>query len=170
MDPVSWIAIASAVIGAASAASTAEANASNARAQAQAAQTNATIAQNNAHNSLLVADANEEAQRRKSAYELGQQRASLLSAGIGAEGSPLDVYAQSVGNAELDGLNIRYQGQVQANNYLNQAGMDRAQAAASLVSADNAETAGDYAVAASLIGGAGKVASAQAKAPSTNGG
>jgi hypothetical protein len=156
MDPVTWAYAASAVVGAIGAVESANASAASSRAQAAAAQTNATIAKQNAHNTLLATDANEEADRRKSAYTLSQQRNSLLSAGIGAEGSAADVYAQSAGNAELDALNIRYQGTQQANNYANQSVMYSAQADAANQSASNAEDAGTIGAATSLLSGGAK--------------
>lgn len=170
MDPGTWIAIISAVAGAAAAESSAEAQSSADNARAQAAQTNATIAQNNARNAQMVSNANEEAQRRKSAAQLGEQRAGLLQAGIGADGSAADVIAQSAGNAELDALNIRYQGQLQANNYLNQGQGDLAQANADRISASNDETAGAYGVATNLLGGASGVIKANTKPTTKPGG
>ena len=157
MEPVSWFALASAAVSAIGAMDSADAAASNSRAQAQAAQTNATIAQDNAHNTLLVADANEEATRRKSAYAMSQQRASLLSAGIGTDGTVADLIGQSAGNAELDALNVRFKGHVDATNYLNQGNQFLAQAGAANASASNAEDAGMYGAATSLLSGASKV-------------
>jgi hypothetical protein len=158
MDPVTWIEIGVAVVGAVGAMNSASASADNSRAQAQAAQTNATIAQQNSHNTLLVTDANEEEQRRKSAMQLGEQRAGLLQAGIGADGSASDVIGQSTSNAELDALNIRYQGQLQANNYANQSLMEDAQSGAALKSASNQEQAGYIGAASSLLSGGSKIA------------
>jgi hypothetical protein len=157
MDPVTWVYIATAAIGAMSAIDSANAAADNSHAQAQAAQTNATIAQQNAHNTLLVTDANEEEQRRKSAMQLGEQRAGLLQAGIGAGGSASDVIGQSTSNAELDALNIRYQGHLQADNYTNQSLMYDTHAAAAMKSASNQEQAGYIGAATSLIGGATQI-------------
>ena len=131
--------------------------AANSRAQAQAAQTNAEIANNNARGARLAANANEEAARRKSSYSRGQQRAAIGQAGIAYEGSALDVLGQSAANAELDALNIRYRGDLDATNYLNQAGLYQAQKQGALLSADNAEEAGLYGAATSLLGGAAKM-------------
>jgi hypothetical protein len=157
MQAIPYIIMAiSAAASAAGAISSADAQADNARAQAQAAQANATIAQQNQHNTLLVADANEEAQRRRAAMQLGEQRNSLLSAGIGADGSAADVIGQSAGNSELDALNIRYQGQLQASNYADQSLMADAQAGAANQSADNDIQAGTIGAASSLLSGAGK--------------
>jgi len=155
---VPYLIMASAVVGAVGAVNSANAQADNYRFQAQAQQTNATIAQQNAHNQLLVTDANEDQKRRKSAMQLGEQRASLLTAGIGADGSASDAIGQSAANAELDALNIRYQGQLQAANYTNQSLMDTAQAGASNQSAHNAIQAGYIGAASSLLSGAAKAA------------
>jgi len=157
-----FIYAASAIVGAISAMDSANASSTNYNAQAQAAQTNATIARNNASGAQRAANANEEASRRKSAYALSQQRAAIGQSGVAFEGSPLDVLGQSAGNAELDALNIRYQGQLQATNYLNQGLMQEAQAGAAQQSASNAEDAGSLGVATSLLSGAGKVAGAMA--------
>jgi hypothetical protein len=157
MDPGSWFMAASAVIGAMSAMDSASAASANYQRQAQAADTNATIARNNASGAMQAASANEDAQRRKSAWQLSQQRAALGQSGIAFEGSPLDVYGQSVANAELDALNIRYQVQSQATNYLNQGLMYGQQADAARASADNAEEAGFLGAATSLLGGAAKI-------------
>jgi len=158
MDPASWMMAASAVVGAISAMDSADASASNYNAQAQAAQTNATIARNNASGAQRAANANEEASRRKSAYALSQQRAAIGQSGVAFEGSPLDVLGTSAGNAELDALNIRYQGQLQATNYLNQGLMQEAQAGAAQQSASNAEDAGTLGAATSLLSGGAKIA------------
>jgi len=155
---IPYLIIAATAVSAIGAVDSANAQADNARAQAQAAQTNSTIAQQNAHNTLLVTDANEEEQRRKSAMQLGEQRAGLLQAGIGAAGSASDVIGQSTANAELDALNIRYQGQLQANNYANQSLMDDAQAGAANQSAHNDVQAGYIGAASSLLSGASKYA------------
>jgi hypothetical protein len=157
MDPGSWIMAVSAVIGAMSAMDSASAASSNYQRQASAADTNATIARNNATGAQQAASANEDAQRRKSAWQLSQQRAALGQSGVAFEGSPLDVYGQSVGNAELDALNIRYQGQSQATNYLNQSLMYGEQASAARESAGNAEDAGFLGAATSLLGGAARI-------------
>jgi hypothetical protein len=157
MDPGSWMMAASAVVGAIGAMDSANASASNYNAQAQAAQTNATIARNNAAGAQRAANANEEASRRKSAYALSQQRAAIGQSGVAFEGSPLDVLGTSAANAEMDALNIRYQGQVQANNYLNQGMMSDAQASAATQSASNAEDAGELGAATSLLSGGAKI-------------
>jgi len=84
---------------------------------ANAANYNAKIQQNNALTAARVAAAKEEAQRRQANLALGEQSAALAQAGIGLGGSAADVQRQSRINAALDALNIRYEGQIQSQNY-----------------------------------------------------
>ena len=96
-----------------------------------AANYNAQVADINAKNARITANVNEDAQRRKSASELGRLRAGLAENGISlTEGTGADLYNQSDMNAEMDALNIRYGGTVQSVNYQNQAKLDRMNAAA----------------------------------------
>lgn len=152
--------LASAATSAIGAMQAADAKSDSLNAQAAAAQNNAVIAQQNARNTRLASDANEEAQRRKSAHDLGTLRAGLLQAGIGTGGSAADVLGQATGNAELDALNIRYDGSMRAANQENQGLMYTQQAAASRQGASNAQEAGFLGAAASLLSGAGKIAGA----------
>ena len=152
----------SAVVNAIGAMNAADASAANYNAQAGAAASNATIARQNAASALAVGNERESQKRRQSALLLGQQRAALLSAGIGADGSAADVIAQSTGNAELDALNERHSAALQANNYLSQGLMADAQGNAARQSAANAEDAGFFGAASSLLGGAAKIAGAMA--------
>ena len=157
MDPVTWIEIGVAVVGAMSAMDSASANADAARGQANIAATQATVARETSDNALAVGNANEEQQRRQSALLLGQKRAGLLAAGIGTDGSASDVYGQDVGIEALKALNARYDGQLKSWSALNQAGMDDMQSSLDLNKASAAETAGSYGAASSLLGGASKV-------------
>jgi hypothetical protein len=63
----------------------------------------------------------EEQQRRMARLESGKQRAAIAQSGTGLEGSNYDVERQSQIFAELDALNIRYQGQLQEHAFLEQA-------------------------------------------------
>jgi hypothetical protein len=63
----------------------------------------------------LTADANETRVRASNAQALGEQRASAVQSGFDANtGSLAQVQVQSTGNAELDALTQRYQGQINA--------------------------------------------------------
>jgi len=125
------------------------------RSAAQAAEYNAQVDRNRADNAMQVANANEEAQRRHARIVMGQTRAGLAQAGIGAEGSASDVLQQSSGNAELDALNIRYQGQLQAQGLTNQANLDDYTARTARSNASSARTGGWLNAGASLLSSAG---------------
>lgn len=168
MDPVTWIYIGTAVIGAVSAMDSANASADNARGQANVAATQATIAHETSDNALAVGNANEEQQRRQSALALGQKRAGLLAAGIGADGSASDVYGQAVGTEALKALNARYDGQLKSWSALNQAGLDDMQGTLDLNKASADETAGMYGAATSLLGGASKIYTPKSGSDSNN--
>lgn len=63
----------------------------------------------------LTADANETRVRASSAQALGEQRAAAVESGFDANtGSLATLQTQSAGNLELDALNQRYAGQINA--------------------------------------------------------
>lgn len=63
----------------------------------------------------LTADANETRVRANNAQQLGEQRAAAVQSGFDANtGSLATLQAQSAGNLELDALNERYKGQINA--------------------------------------------------------
>lgn len=137
----------------------AQGNAQKAQAdsQAEAAQYNATIANQNADTALQAGNANEEAQRRKSAAELGQQRAGMAENGIGLDsGTATDLTESSAMNAELDALNARYNGQVQARDYKAQAALGQQQASSSRAAGQAAQTSGYLTAGASALSSYGR--------------
>lgn len=108
--------------------------------QSQAQQAEAKTAQNMAEYSAKLAEqertvvqqqaaTNEETSRRRSRQILGQIRAGALSSGAGLTGSSMDVYRQSVEEAEMDALNVRYGGQLQSTGLTQSADLARAQGA-----------------------------------------
>lgn len=113
-----------AVVGAAGAVVSANAQANSAKSAANAAAYNAEVDQQKATVAQQQAGANELAQRRRSAMALGEAAAGLAENGTGLSGSGLASYQQSASNAELDALNIRYGGQVQAQGLAAQTGLD----------------------------------------------
>ncbi len=147
--------VASAAAGAISAISGGNRQAQQYNSAAQAAEYNAQVDRNRADNAMQVANANEEAQRRHARIVIGQTRAGLAQAGIGAEGSASDVLQQSSENAELDALNIRYQGQLQAQGLTNQANLDDYTARTARSNASSARTGGWLNAGASLLSSAG---------------
>lgn len=130
------------------------AQAANYKSQANAANYNATIAEQNAESAASAGSANEEAQRRKSAVEMGRLRAGMAENGIGLDsGTATDITEQSAMNAELDALNVRYQGQVQARDY-------KAQGALGRMSAQQARNNASTAVTSGYLNGAAKALTA----------
>lgn len=119
----------------------------SADAQSSADKANAAIATQNATIANQQANAQEEQQRRKARQILGQQRAAIGESYGGLLGSGADLYQQSSTNAELDALNIRYEGVLKSRGYQQQAAFDRA-------SASNALSAGYVGAGAALLSGA----------------
>ena len=163
MDPITLL-IASTAVTAVGSIAQGNAAAAQAEGQANAARYNAQINENNAQTALQAGNANEEAQRRKSAQQLGQQRAGLAENGIGLDsGTATDLTEQSAMNAELDALNIRYQGKTQAQAYRSGAALDRAQADQAMANASSARTSGYLTAGASALSAYGKYSNYNAR-------
>lgn len=126
------------------------------KAQAQADEYNATIQSQNASVARQQAGAREEAQRRQARQVLGEQRAALAQAGIGLSGSAADVYGQSAANAELDALNIRYEGELESRGLLAQSQLSRYEGKVSGMNASSARRAGNLSAASALLAGGTK--------------
>lgn len=102
---------------------------SSAQNQAEAAKFNAGMGESNAQLASMQAGAAEDAQRRKSALVLGEQRAAFAGSGVDPNsGTGLLVQEQSASNAELDALNIRYEGLLRGRGLLAQSQLDTRQA------------------------------------------
>lgn len=151
-----FLSIASGVVGAIGTLSQAGAASATAQSQAQAAQYNATIERQRADAALQQADAQEEQSRRNSRKVIGAQRAALVENGIGLDsGTGSDLVQDSTLNAEMDALNIRYQGQLNARGFNAQAALDDYSSEAAKSRADSALTAGFFGAASSVLTGAG---------------
>ena len=88
-------------------------------------------------NAVLAADQagqREEALRRQGRQQLGEQVAGLAENGAGFTQTARDLMNQSAANLSMDALNARYDGTLQANNFMNQAKADRAKAHAGRIS------------------------------------
>ncbi len=114
-----------------------------------AAEYNASVARQNATITQQQAAANAAAQQRKARMQLGTMRAGYGAAGIGLEGSPMDILEQSASMAELDRQNILYGGQLRAQGYSNTATLEDA-------AGENAETGSYLRAGSALLIGAGK--------------
>jgi hypothetical protein len=124
-----------------------------------AAKSNAKALEQQAEAENRAAGAREEAQRRQARQFLGGQRAALAQAGIGLDGSAYDVARQSGINAELDALNIRYDGQLAAAGLQGRADMTRFEGR-------QARTAGYIGAGTALLQGAASYGGKSAVSPS----
>jgi hypothetical protein len=145
---------AAAAIGAASAITSAQS-------QRKAASYNAKVASNNATIASQQASANEDAQRRRADMALGREAAGAAASG-GLSGTNLDNYQQSATNAELDALNIRYQGKLGVQQYTEQATLDNWQSS-------NANESGYLNAAAAALSSYGSYQNGQAKLKGSGG-
>lgn len=125
-----------------------------AKSQSQAAEYNATVSTQNAQIARNNSSIREELQRRKARSILAQQFAGTAQAGIDFSGTAADVFSQSETMAELDALNIRYEGDLQSRGLLAEAAGERYQSEAALVNGKNARTAANISAAGSLLQGA----------------
>lgn len=129
----------------------------SAQAQRKAASYNAKVAANNAQIAADQANVNEDAQRRRAAMAIGREAAGA-AAGSGISGTNADNLEQSATYAELDALNIRYQGQLGVQSDMNQATLDNMQGKA-------ANEAGYLNAGAAALSSYGTYQRGQAKTP-----
>jgi hypothetical protein len=134
---MSWFFVGAAVVAGVSSIAQSDAQRRAAHAQGDILRERAKVAQNQAF-------ANEEAQRRTADQIIGQQRAAVTQSGFTADGTNLDLVKQSATNAELDALNIRYEGQLQAVGDIQQANLSN-------MAATDATQAGIYNAGASAL-------------------
>lgn len=139
--------IATAGLGVASSIAKGIATQNQMEAQANALEANAEILQRNAAQKRLETSLNEDTQRRKNKLALAKSRAAMAEAGISEGGTAIGVIGQSAADAEQDALNLRYQGESEAVNYLNNAKIMNA-------NAENYREAGQNAFTTGLISGA----------------
>lgn len=124
------------------------------KAQAQAQDYNAKISENQAIAANQQSAAREDAERRQRRIALGSARASMSQSGLTDSGSVMDMFDQSSINSELDVLNTRYEGQLQARGFNEQATLDRYGAANARANASAASSAKWINAGSALISGA----------------
>lgn len=125
--------------------------------QANMARYNAQVSQNQAEQARQVSTAEQLAQQRKARANIGQLNASIAQSGTGFGGTNADILGQTQTLSELDQLNLAYEGQLKAQGFVTQAGIDEFQARVYQNNARNARTAGVFGVAKSLIAGASSI-------------
>lgn len=121
------------------------------QAESVAAEMNAQQAERNATMALARSAEQERRARIEGTKVLGDMRAGYGASGVTLEGSPLDVLQESAQTAELDALNIRYEGQAQAVGFRNEAKLERMRGA-------SAKTRGYFSAASSLLSAGGAAA------------
>jgi hypothetical protein len=117
-----------------------------ASAQADAANQQAAAYERQAAIERQTAFYESERQRDKSIQLIAKQRLGYLSAGVGLQGTPLDIIADTTRQTELDVAAIRYNGEVKATNFETQAAIFRTKA-------DNAKQAGAIGALSPIIKG-----------------
>jgi hypothetical protein len=136
-----------------------QAQAAQAKYNAAVARNNQVIAQQNAQDALDRGAAEEQQQRKKTQFLIGQQRSSLAAQGADlSSGSALDLVGDIAATGELDALTIRHNAALEARQYQVQ-GMDfQAESQLRRMEARNAKTASYFDAGASLLSGASKIA------------
>ncbi|MBR8460780.1 hypothetical protein KDW07_26935 [Burkholderia dolosa] len=154
MDPVSALTIGSTAISTVGALTGGVAKSAQANQQAAALDRNAALADQQAGQVYAQNVNREVAQRAQAGQQLGAQRAAVAESGFDPNtGSALDTQVQSVRNAELDALQLRYQGILQGQSLEDQAQQDRYAARTARATARNGLLSGGISAAASLLGG-----------------
>lgn len=130
--------------------------------EAAANEENARIARLNAERTGQAYSLQEDKLRRSQKLALGEQRAAMNESGVGGNtGSNLDIQVEDNAQAELDALTLRYDGNNERTNLLNQGIQYSNAAATSRTNAKAAKQAGYTSALTSVVGGASKYSSYQ---------
>lgn len=153
------VAIAGAAVSAVGSIEQGQAQAQQAKYQAAVARNNQTIAQQNAQDALDRGAEQEQEQRKKTQFLIGQQRASLAAQGADlSSGTSLDLVSDIAGTGELDALTIRRNAQLEARQYQVQGMNYQADSQLQLLGGQNDLTSSYFDAGSSLLGGASKSA------------
>lgn len=117
-----------------------------ANAQAAAANTQAAIAERNKRTVLAQADAEAVDKTRENRRQLATVRAAYGASGIDLAGTPLDVLEDSASELQYDVSKIRYQGELRAIGYQDEAMLKR-------MEAKQAKASGPISAVGKLFGG-----------------
>lgn len=142
--------------GAAGAKQQAQAQEAQFKAAAAADQYNAAVKRERSQAVTKVYGQREEQQRRNAKLLAGKRAAAMGQSGIGISSFDATEH-QSAVFAELDALNIRYEGALEAKGLLDSATLDDFYGANNLSNASNAKKAGRIAVASALLSGGSKM-------------
>lgn len=118
-------------------------------------QYNATVQRQNADAALQQSASEQARQNRRARQVLGEQRAATAQSGTGFGGSNADLLDQSATLAELDMLNVAYEGQMRARGHEIQAQGEDYSAGVNRSTARNVRRAGIFSAGRSLLTGFG---------------
>lgn len=150
-DPITWLAIGSAVVGGVGSIQQGRQASAAAKSEANMAEYNAQMADIQAKQTYAAAGEQEVLQRRRARAAVGNQLAASAEAGAGLNG---DLLRQSIYDSETDALSIRYDGALKAQGLTDSASMQRSNAVVARDRASQATT-GSYLNAAGSILNAG---------------
>lgn len=154
MDPVTLMLVAGAT-QAVGAIAQGNAQAAQYDAQAQAARFNADQQRRQAEAVGQQTAAREDIQRRQARQVFGRQIAAGAQSGVNiTTGSASDMFRSSLMDAEMDALNIRYDGEMNRIGLLNQANVSDWEGSVAKVNAKTAQRAGYLNAAVALTGAA----------------
>lgn len=155
--------VASGVIGAVGAIQSANAAKASANYNAQVQENNAKVAERNRIMSLDQSESEATAKNREVRRTLSTIRANYGKSGMDMAGSALDVLEDSALEGAQDVQMIRYQGDLRAQGYSDEAISQRNGATLSRMNAKSQSSAGIIGAASSLIGGVSRAGSSLAK-------
>lgn len=151
------IAAVAAVVGGVSAYRQGQAQQMQFEAAKQSDEFNAAIARQQAEQTYQAAGAKEDQQRRTNRVLEGKRAAAVAESGLGTGGSNADYERQQDVLSEMDALNIRYEGSLEATGLSNRAGADDWQGSWAGINRDYARTS-------TYVGTAGAVLSSVSSA------
>jgi hypothetical protein len=122
----------------------AQAASENSKAQAAALDFNARVSEQQASSALSESVSAQMAQRRRARELMGRSRAAAAQSGVGFGGSTADILEQSETLAELDALNIAYEGQMKARGFVTQSTLDTFNAGRARANAKSAKQQGYF--------------------------
>jgi hypothetical protein len=153
MDPLT-LAIGGAAVSGAGALASGISQSSQQSQQAAILNRNAALSDQQATQVYAQGVEREQEQRAQAGQQLGAQRAAVAQSGFDASsGSMLDVQTQSAQTAELDALQLRYQGILQGQSLEDQATQQRYQASVAKANSKTALATGVLSAAGAALSG-----------------
>lgn len=148
-------AVASAVVGAYSSYQQGQQQQAQLDAQAKANEYNAQVQAKQAEAARSQAASREDMLRQQARQVMGKQLAATAQSGVLLNGSASDLFRQSLYDTELDAMNVRYEGEMQATGLLNSSQLSQYEGRASRMAGKNAARSGTLSAVGSLVGGVG---------------